>query len=111
MKVLIVYAHPEPHSLNGALKAVAVSALQSAGHEVQVSDLYASGWKSEFDRPDFTTLSPDTRLHPVLASKEAFATGTQTPDIAAEQAKLLWADAVILQFPLWWYTMPAILKG
>jgi NAD(P)H dehydrogenase (quinone) len=22
-----------------------------------------------------------------------------------------WADAVILQFPLWWFSMPAILKG
>ena len=29
----------------------------------------------------------------------------------AEQEKLLWADTVIFQFPLWWYTMPAILKG
>ena len=35
----------------------------------------------------------------------------QSPDIAREQEKLLWADAVILQFPLWWYAMPAILKG
>jgi NAD(P)H dehydrogenase (quinone) len=31
--------------------------------------------------------------------------------VAREQEKLLWADAVILQFPLWWYSMPAILKG
>jgi NAD(P)H dehydrogenase (quinone) len=23
----------------------------------------------------------------------------------------LWADTLILQFPLWWFTMPAILKG
>ena len=30
---------------------------------------------------------------------------------AAEQDKLRWADALILQFPLWWFTMPAILKG
>lgn len=30
---------------------------------------------------------------------------------AAEQEKLLWADTIIFQFPLWWYTMPAILKG
>lgn len=31
--------------------------------------------------------------------------------MVAEQEKLLWADTVILQFPLWWYGMPAILKG
>lgn len=34
-----------------------------------------------------------------------------TDDVKVEQEKLLWADAVILQFPLWWFTMPAILKG
>lgn len=111
MKILIVYAHPEPRSLTGALKDISVAALQAAGHEVRVTDLYAEGWKSEIARPDFPLLSPEARLHPVAASAEAFATGTQPPEIAAEQEKLLWADAVILQFPLWWYTMPAILKG
>jgi NAD(P)H dehydrogenase (quinone) len=35
----------------------------------------------------------------------------QLPEITAEQQKLLWADVVIFQFPLWWYSMPAILKG
>jgi NAD(P)H dehydrogenase (quinone) len=34
-----------------------------------------------------------------------------SPDILAEQEKLEWADAVVVQFPLWWYGMPAILKG
>jgi NAD(P)H dehydrogenase (quinone) len=31
--------------------------------------------------------------------------------VSAEIEKLLWADALILQFPLWWFSMPAILKG
>jgi NAD(P)H dehydrogenase (quinone) len=39
MNVLLVYAHPEPRSLNGALKNFAVQRLQAAGHSVQVSDL------------------------------------------------------------------------
>ena len=34
-----------------------------------------------------------------------------TADVKAEQEKLLWADVLILQFPLWWFSMPAILKG
>ncbi|EJK2315485.1 NAD(P)H-dependent oxidoreductase, partial [Klebsiella pneumoniae] len=46
MKVLLIYAHPEPRSLNGALKNFAVRHLQQAGHEVQVSDLYAMRWKA-----------------------------------------------------------------
>jgi NAD(P)H dehydrogenase (quinone) len=41
----------------------------------------------------------------------AFENGLQSEDIAREQDKLRWADTVILQFPLWWYSMPAILKG
>jgi len=45
------------------------------------------------------------------ASASGSNNGAQSPDIAEEQAKLLWADAVILQFPIWWYGMPAILKG
>lgn len=48
---------------------------------------------------------------PTLDSKQTFAQGTQSADIAAEQEKLLWADTVIFQFPLWWFSMPAIMKG
>ncbi|MET3668056.1 NAD(P)H-dependent oxidoreductase [Caulobacter sp. 1776] len=111
MKVLIVFAHPEPRSLNGALKDVAVQELEAQGHEVRITDLYAEGWKSQVDRADFPTWPADEPLAVGAASKADFATGTLTPDVAAEIDKLLWADALILQFPLWWYAMPAILKG
>lgn len=111
MKVLLVFAHPEPRSLNGALRDVAVQTLKSQGHEVRVSDLYADGFKSEVDRADFPTLESDERLKPATASGEAFAANALTEDVKAEHEKLLWADMLILQFPLWWYTMPAILKG
>ena len=46
MKVLLIYAHPEPRSLNGGLKNFAIRHLLQAGHEVQVSDLYAIDRKS-----------------------------------------------------------------
>ncbi|MCR4267588.1 NAD(P)H-dependent oxidoreductase [Nitratireductor sp. ZSWI3] len=111
MKVLLVFAHPEPKSLSASLRDVAISELEATGHEVRVSDLYAMGWKSEVDRADFPGLSADERLLPVAASKNAFATGTLTDDVKTEIEKLLWADMLILQFPLWWFTMPAILKG
>jgi putative NADPH-quinone reductase len=39
------------------------------------------------------------------------AADTLTGEVKAEQAKLLWADALFLQFPLWRFTIPAILKG
>jgi NAD(P)H dehydrogenase (quinone) len=111
MKVLIVFAHPEQRSLNGALREVAVRELKAQGHEVIVSDLYAQGWKSAVDRADFPSLSAEARLAPAAASKQAFEAGTLTADVKEEIEKLLWADVLILQFPLWWFSMPAILKG
>lgn len=111
MRVLLVFAHPEPRSLTGALRDVAVSALKSRGNEVLVSDLYAQGWKSQVDRADFPLLPLDQRLNVPAASGAAFAADALTADVRAEQEKLLWADVLILQFPLWWFTMPAILKG
>ncbi|CAM3633547.1 Glutathione-regulated potassium-efflux system ancillary protein KefF [Bordetella sputigena] len=111
MNVLIVYAHPEPRSLNGAIKDFAVERLGQAGHAVQVSDLYAMNWKAVVDADDNTAPRTGERFHPSMDSKQAYENGTQRADIAAEQEKLRWADAVILQFPLWWFSMPAILKG
>lgn len=111
MKVLLVYAHPEPRSLNGSLRDLTVRHLQAAGHEVQVSDLYAMQWKATVDAGDSLEHDPSAPFQPSQASKQAFANGTQSPDIALEQDKLRWADALILQFPLWWFSMPAIMKG
>ena len=111
MKILIVYANPEPQSLNGSLKDFAVARLEQAGHSVQVSDLYAMQWKATLDAEDSTQHVPGERFDPSLASEHAYANGHQSADITREQDKLKWADAVILQFPLWWFTMPAILKG
>jgi NAD(P)H dehydrogenase (quinone) len=111
MNVLLVYAHPEPKSLNGALKDFAVQRLQTAGHTVQVSDLYAMNWKAALDADDAPERDTRRPFDASRDSKLAYAQGTQAADIAAEQEKLLWADALILQFPLWWFSMPAILKG
>ncbi len=111
MKVLIVFAHPEPQSLSSALRDVAITTLREAGHEVQLSDLYAMNWKAVVDAADFRILAPGERLRVAAASGAAQAANALTDDVKAEQAKLLWADAVILQFPMWWYGMPAILKG
>lgn len=111
MNVLLVHAHPESRSLNGSLKNFAVRRLEAAGHSVQVSDLYAMHWKAIVDANDSTDREPGALFNPSLDSERAYACRTQSPDIAQEQEKLRWADALILQFPLWWFTMPAILKG
>lgn len=53
MNVLIVYAHPEPTSLNGSLKDFAVRHLAAAGHQVQVSDgkRYSTPATTRLNRP------------------------------------------------------------
>lgn len=111
MKILVVSAHPDPASLTNALRDVAAAELRADGHAVRVTDLYAIGWKSEVDRLDFPALPASARLRVPAASGEAFVTGSLTQDVVAAQEDLLWADALILAFPLWWFSMPAILKG
>jgi NAD(P)H dehydrogenase (quinone) len=109
--VLIVYAHPEPTSLTRQLVEVTGQTLQQQGHEVRWSDLYAMRWKAVFDEHDFPTRANPERLSFVTESGHAYSSGQQMPDVAAEQRALLAADALVLQFPLWWFSMPAILKG
>lgn len=109
--ILIVHAHPEPTSLTRTLVDVADTTLREAGHRVLQSDLYAMKWKAVYDADDFPQRADPSRLAFVQESGHAFANGHQTPDVVAEQQKVLEADLVILQFPLWWFGMPAILKG
>ena len=85
MNVLIVYAHPEPLSLTGSLKNFAVERLTQAGHQVQVSDLYAMKWKAALDADDSLEGPATARFDPSLDSQRAFANGMQSADIEREQ--------------------------
>src|SRR6266542_76066 len=51
---LIVHAHPEPRSFNGALTRQAVETLTAVGDTVEVSDLYAMKFKAVADADDYT---------------------------------------------------------
>jgi len=111
MNIFIVYAHHEPKSFNAALKNMAVSVLSEVGHQVRVSDLYAMRFKAIADRDDFKTVLDPNYLKYANEQKHAYTNDTLVDDIKAEQEKLRWADIIILQFPLWWFSLPAILKG
>lgn len=111
MNVLIVYAHPDPRSFNAALKDLAVETLKAEGHSVRVSDLYAQNFKAVADERDFLSRGSFERFHYQNEQEHAMKTGTIAHDIAAEQEKVLWADLIIFHFPLYWYSLPAILKG
>ena len=113
MNVLIVYAHPEPKSFNGAMKDLAVETLRGAGHEVVVSDLYAMRFNPAVGARRFPRRARRSRIFSASRTSRPrpFETGTLAADIVAEQQKLARADLLILQFPIWWFGMPAILKG
>ena len=111
MNVLIVLAHPEPKSLNGYLKDFAVETLTAKGDEVKVSDLFAMKFKAVLDQADFKDrMDPDVFV-PIVEQYNAVKTGKLPEDVAAEMEKVKWADLIIFQFPVWWSSFPAILKG
>ena len=111
MRVLIVYAHPEPKSFNGAMKDLAVETLSAAGHSVTVADLYAQGFNPVAGAQDFTRRAGSAHLDIGTEQAHAARSAGFAPDVQAEIDKLLAADLLILQFPFWWYSVPAILKG
>lgn len=111
MNVLIVYAHPEPRSFGSALLERSVQTLQAAGHGVVVSDLYAMGFEPVATGRDFTERRFPEALQYDREQKQASQRHTFTPDIQREIDRLLACDLLILQFPLWWFSVPAILKG
>ncbi|XP_070261914.1 ribosyldihydronicotinamide dehydrogenase [quinone] isoform X1 [Myotis yumanensis] len=111
-KVLIVYAHQEPRSFNGCLKKVAVETLSKQGCTVTVSDLYAMDFEPRATRNDITgALSNPEVFSYGVEAYEACKKRSLTSDIVDEQKKVQEADLVIFQFPLYWFSVPAILKG
>lgn len=111
MRYFIVHAHPEPKSLNGALTRTAAEALTAAGHEFVISDLYAMRFDPVSDRRNFTTVKDPAFFK--QQQEELFATERDgfAPAIATEMAKVERCDVLVFQFPLWWFGLPAILKG
>lgn len=111
MNVFIVHAHPEPQSFCSALRWVATEQLRAQGHEVRVSDLYADGFNPVASAADFgERMNPDYLVY-ALEQRHGYEAGTLAPDIQAEVAKLLWCDLLILNFPVFWFSVPAMLKG
>jgi NAD(P)H dehydrogenase (quinone) len=109
--VFIVHAHPERKSMNGALTAHAREVLRGAGHQVVVSNLYAMRFDPVSDRRNYTGVKDPETFKQQVEELHAARIGGFAPDVKAEMDKLLACDALVLQFPLWWFSMPAILKG
>ena len=111
MKVLIVHAHPEPQSFSGSLFTTAVETLRATGNTVQVSDLYSMKFDPISDRRNFTSEKDPQYFKQQIEEMYASETGGFSPDLLTEMEKVEWCDLMIWQFPLWWFSVPAILKG
>ncbi|CAO2609852.1 NAD(P)H dehydrogenase [quinone] 1 [Lemmus lemmus] len=94
------------------MKEAAVNVLKKQGWEVTESDLYAMNFNPIASRKDVTGKLKDPEnfqydQETALAYKE----GRLSADIVTEQKKLEAADLLIFQFPLYWFGVPAIMKG
>lgn len=93
------------------MKDLAVQVLSGAGHKVRVSDLYAMQFNPVAGPGDVLERINDERFDLLAERREAYKRCKIAPEITAEQEKILWADLLIFQCPMWWFSVPAILKG
>jgi len=111
LRALIVLAHPEPSSFNAQLAKLATTQLQEMGYEIEHSNLYAMRFDpSEGPHhyaPDLFDGPFDAQAHQRRASDL-----NRLPEIIQHELdKLEKCDLLILQYPMWWFAAPAILKG
>jgi NAD(P)H dehydrogenase (quinone) len=106
---LIVKAHPEPESFSSVQTDVAAETLRQHGYDVDVLDLYADQWQPVLDRAEFGPVNGPFK--PQAEQMRAAKDGSLDPAVSAHLDRLLAADLLVLSFPLWWFSMPAILKG
>lgn len=111
MHALIVHCHPEPQSFNGALTEVATRTLEASGVRVEISDLYREAFDPCEAPRHYAKRENEDVFAPLGEQRHAFKTGGLPPDVTREIARLKRADLVIFQFPIWWHSHPAILKG
>jgi NAD(P)H dehydrogenase (quinone) len=111
VNILIVYAHHEPSSFTAAMKNLATQILARQGHAVTISDLYGLGFNPAAQKWDFVTTSGNHFNYMMEQKHAAQLNMAFAPDITGEISKIQAADVVLIMTPLWWHSVPAILKG
>lgn len=98
MHTLIVVSHPIADSLTHTIaKQIAEGITQSAGeHSVELVDLAAEGFDPRYTATDMNAFNSKASL---------------PDDVLAEQARIERADALVLVYPIYWWSMPGLLKG
>lgn len=112
MNILYVYAHPNPYSFNAMLRDSALATLRELNQSVILSDLYVQQFDAVASWKDFNLQQPPTEPEQYfLAQNKAYQNHQLTEAIDIEINKLSQADHIFLQFPFWWFSVPAIMKG
>jgi putative NADPH-quinone reductase len=62
-------------------------------------------------RKNFTTVKDPSYLKPQIEEMNATEMNGFSEEIESEIRKLEWCELMIWQFPLWWFGLPAALKG
>lgn len=97
MKTLVVVAHPRTESLTSSLTKKIVEGLAHTGHEYEILDLYAEKFNPlllPIDEPEF---GDPNKMY--------------SEEVQREMERIKKHDAIIFVFPVWWHSIPAILKG
>lgn len=110
-KVLIIHAHPEKKSFCAACKQETVNHFEALGYEVKISDLYEMGFNPVGGKDDFLDFQNPAFFKYQMEQVNAQNNGLFTESLRLEMEKLEWCDLLIFNFPLWWFGLPAILKG
>ena len=95
MKVLIVIAHPQRDSFTQALAERFAEGVAAGGHEAEIADLYDEGFEPLVSAPEL----------------DDWQKGIILPEIRAYQERIKSSDGLVLAYPVWWSTPPAILSG
>lgn len=111
MQALIVLAHPSPASFNAAMARAAREALEAAGHAVELHDLCAEGFDPVSGPANFDPPPPLEGFRQQQAELAASERGGYAADVERAWRAVEKADLLVWQFPLWWFGLPAILKG
>ncbi|MBA3022019.1 NAD(P)H-dependent oxidoreductase [Propionicimonas sp.] len=96
-RILVVVGHPIAGSLNHELARSYASAAEAAGGEVRVRDLAE-------EPPAYPVSREQLRAH-------VTELGHLEVGVAEDIADLRWAEHVVIFFPQWWGTYPAVLKN
>ncbi len=111
MRAHIVLAHPEVASFNAHLSGISQQALNSAGYQTTLSDLYTMDFDPREGSHQYSSRKDTDVFHAQTEQRFNADKNTLPPEVASEIQRLLESDLLVVHFPLWWFGMPAILKG